>query len=128
MRGLGRPTPCLKDRYSQVFRAPAHASMESAADDVRDLRRVANSVRQVVVSLWIRQQCWIRHWPVLTQGCAGVVASLWRRPWLAVQFPFLVAALASRAAIEARRHVVVHAQRIDPAGRSRNAMPKPKMA
>jgi glycosyltransferase involved in cell wall biosynthesis len=64
----------------------------------------------------IRQRYWIRRWQLLTRGLAGIVPNLQHRPWLAAQVLPLVAAMAWRATIEARRHDVVHAHWIYPAG------------
>jgi glycosyltransferase involved in cell wall biosynthesis len=64
----------------------------------------------------IRQTYWIPRWQTLTRGLAGIVPNLQHRPWLAVQVLPLVVALACRAMVEARRHDVVHAHWIYPAG------------
>jgi len=64
----------------------------------------------------VRQRYWIDRWQTLTRGLAGMAPNLQRRPWLLAQLPPLLISMAWRTALEARRHDVVHAHWIYPAG------------
>ncbi len=63
-----------------------------------------------------RADYWIRRWGSLASGFGGIVPNLKSRPWLALQVPPLVAALALRAVELAHDADLVHAHWMYPAG------------
>jgi len=64
----------------------------------------------------VRQRYWIGRWQSLTRGLPGIAPNIQRRPWLLAQLPPLLISMAWRTALEARRHDVVHAHWVYPAG------------